>query len=98
MNQTHQIPLMDGAIFQKLIQKAKYELYQHQKSEEKKKNKELIKMVSIPSLGSKKKKDIPLLMPKNKHSHNRMILEVILLKGKDNTLFENMGPNVIVAK
>lgn len=43
-------------------------------------------------------KGIPILMPKNKHSHNRMLVEAILLKGKDSSLFKNLGPNVSLAK
>lgn len=55
-------------------------------------------MISIQHLCSKKVKDIPIVMPKNKHSHNQMLMETILLKGKDNSLFENVGPNAIVAE
>lgn len=43
-------------------------------------------------------KGIPLLMPKNKHYRNRMLMEAILLKGKDSSLFKNMGPNVTVVE
>ena len=55
-------------------------------------------MISIQHLGSKKVKDIPILMPKNKHSHNKKLMEVILLKGKDSSQFENVGPNATITK
>jgi len=98
MQQTPNFPCMDRETFQKLIQNARDELVKHQKREERKKFKELIKIISIPILGSKRMKDIPLLMPKNKHSHNRMLMEAIILKGKDRSLFEYLGPNVSIAK
>lgn len=55
-------------------------------------------MISIQHLSHKRVKDIPILMAKNKHSHNQLLMETILLKGKDSSWFENVRPNTIVAE
>jgi len=48
-------------------------------------------MVSIPIMGGRKMKEIPLLISKNKYSHNRMLVEGIILNGGSSTLFEKKG-------
>lgn len=68
-------------------------MQQHQESEARKKGKEPINIISIPIMGGRKTKYIPLLMLNNKHSHNRMLFEEIILKGESSTLFENKVPD-----
>ena len=55
-------------------------------------------MISIQHGNRKRVKDIPILLPKNKHSHNQMPMEAILLKGKDSSQFENVGPNSTIVE
>lgn len=72
--------------------KARIELFKHQRLEARNKEKAPMKMINIQHGNCKRNKDIPILLQKKLHSHNQMLMEALLLKGKDSPQFENVGP------
>lgn len=57
-----------------------------------------IRMLSVKLGHWKRAKDILILLHKNIHAHNQMLLEALLLRGKDSPQFEHVGPDATVVK